>query len=191
MITPDDFNSIAAETIQTLVGSSPLEVRAYSAKSTNTGVVIQVVFRPDTGEWSLLLAQEHQSDPPFELADVLRVTDCPEATWRQTATVISHEVDVSRRVLVGAAQATWLYGGAYLSGDAGAFTVARKDRLKRASEYTNQVKLAPVIALADSAWRDGDLGRVIDLLSTHRSVLPPEQSRRLTFAERKLGDEPE
>ena len=187
MIDEGEFASIAEIVLGHLTDVPVTHPREFFAQCESSGVVIRLVYVPQTGEWSLVLLQPAQGDPPFELPDLLRVTACPEPTWRPFGSVISQDADVAQRILLRATAALKTYGPEYLLGDDGAFLAARRVRSERASAFTASVNQAGAIREATAAWAAGDLNRVIETLTPFRGFLPSDQERRLSYAERKFS----
>jgi len=186
MITPDDFASIAMVAIGKLVPTAPSFSDPYVAQAVSGGILVQLQFAPSTGEWTFQLGQGGQADPLFEIPDLLRITNCPEHIWRPLSTVISQDPAAAHRVLLQASTALRTFGSAYLVGEDRAFAAARLDRSERAAAYTEEVNQGPAIGKANAAWAAGDLPGVVEALAPFRGHLPPNQERRLAYADRKM-----
>lgn len=188
MISENAFASLAEVVLSELTNTPVTHPREFFAEAESNGTVIRLLYGPQTGEWSLVLLQPDQVDPPFELPDLLRVTPCPEQTWRVFRGVITQDGAVAQRILLDGAAALKRYGQAYLAADGDAFSAARRVRSERAADFTASVNQAGAIRQATEAWAAGDLNRVVETLAPFRGSLPSDQERRLSYAERKSSD---
>ena len=184
-VSEAEFQSMAERSIRELVSiqSSRFEHDGYSAKIASPEMLLCVTYDATRSfELNIRLSEVDQSDPPFELADILRVTDCPasevarsELMQTANAEVVSRLMDRALRLLDG-------YGRALLAGDSLAFEVARSLRSARAKKYTEAVRTAPAREAAEIAWQGGDLARVHALLSPIADLLGERDLRRLAIA---------
>lgn len=188
MISPAEFASVANEVIRDVAGIEPALPEPFVAHALRHGVAVELIFTSETAEWFLQIAQEGQADPPFNLSDLLRITNCPEERWRPLVSLVTQDAEVACRVLVGAAEALQVFGAAYLAGERSAFAAARQTRSERAAAYTASINQAPAIELARLAWEGGDLATVVEALTPFRGSLPVDQDRRLAIAERRLAE---
>lgn len=126
------------------------------------------------------------SEPPLELADVLRATDCNVEDIGSVELIQTSDADALGRLLERAAALLRECAGRALGGGHDAFAVARAIRSERAPAYTAELRNRGALAEADAAWKEKDYGRVHDLLNPIRDSLRPSDRRRLEFAEKKL-----
>jgi hypothetical protein len=166
MVAPDDFN------VEFRGASASLVVR-YEERSHELSVWL-VDFKDDSGE------------PPLELPDALRATDCPPSDVESVSLIQAHEVEPLQRLLGHVAGAIGKCAATFLEGDHRSFAAARGIRADRAHAYTAEVVNAPAIAEADSAWQARDYQQVCKLLRPIREALDDTHRRRLAFAEGRL-----
>jgi hypothetical protein len=146
-----------------------------------------VDYEPAFAELSVWLQQPDQKDHPFEISDILRVTDCPEASWQRLTSTHTTDPTVAADLLDFAASCVQAFGEAFLRGDDRAFAEARARRSERAAAYTRVINLAPTLRAANEAWIAGDLRRVAEILGSVRDQLSDREARRLALAESRLG----
>ncbi len=188
MITPIEFERLAREALASLLPDSTAKQTGdcmWTAAS--TGVVVTVEFEPASAELSLWLQQPDQEDQPFEISDILRVTDCPEVSWQRLTSTHTAEPSVAADLLDFATSCVQAFGTAFLHGDERAFAEARAHRSERAAAYTRGINLAPTLRAADDAWTGGDLRSVVEILGPLREQLSNREAKRLAFAESRLG----
>ncbi|SNS96847.1 hypothetical protein SAMN06309944_1574 [Micrococcales bacterium KH10] len=187
MIDDERFRAVADDVARRLLGTGIQKSKHFEYIAHKQGVVIRLAYAPHTTEWAFLLSQEVQNDAPFEIADLLRVTECPVEIWSKFTPIITDNPVTGYQSLCERADALHTFGFRYLVGDPSAFAAARTDRSRRAKKYTEMINRAPVIAEAECAWRIGNMDEVVRLLSPYRGRLPLKEERRLTFAERKTS----
>ena len=144
---------------------------------------------PRSRELTVGLRQQGQSDPPFGISDVLRVTACPEQEYERLMLVQTADPAVLERFLLAAWQLLINYGDQFLAGSPHAFDQARADRSRRAASYTASIDDAPILRAADEAWHDGDMSAVVTRLQPLQARLSKRDQRRLAYALRRLGGE--
>jgi hypothetical protein len=132
--------------------------------------------------------EDASGEPPLELPDALRATDCPAADVESVRLIQAHEVDPIERLLVHVADVIGKWAAPFLEGDHEWFDAARRFRADRARAYTTRIANAPAIAKADTAWQARDYEAVCEILRPIRSELGHKHHRRLVFAERKLDE---
>lgn len=188
MITPKEFQRLAHEALASLLPDSTAKRTGdcmWTAAS--TGVVATVEYEPALAELSLWLQQADQEDQPFEISDILRVTNCPEASWQRLVNTHTADPSVAADLLDFATSCVRAFGTAFLDGDERAFAEARVRRSERAAAYTGGINLAPTLRSAGEAWTARDLRRVVEILGPVREHLSDSEARRLAFAESRLG----
>lgn len=125
-------------------------------------------------------------EPPLELADVLRATDCDADDVRFAELIQTSDADALGRLLDRAADLLRRCAKQFLEDGHDAFTAARRLRSEHAAEYTAELRNRGLLEAADAAWQKRDYGRVHDSLNPIRDSLGDSHRRRLTFAEKRL-----
>lgn len=126
------------------------------------------------------------AEPPLELADALRATDCGVEDIRFAELIQTSDVKALSRLLEQASQLLREFAYQLLEGRHDAFVAARAMRSERAAEYTEELRNASVLEEADAAWARKEYGRVHDLLNPIKDTLDDSRRRRLEFAEKRL-----
>lgn len=137
-------------------------------------------------ELTLWVGDIGDGEPPLELADVLRASQCPEDDVDAVALMQTSDEFVLARLLGQAASALRACGSALLKGDAEAFGGAKRLRSQRAAEYTREINNRGILDEADCAWRARDYPRVRELLAPIRDSLSRTHAKRLEYVETKL-----
>jgi hypothetical protein len=125
-------------------------------------------------------------EPPLELADVLRVSDCDADDIRSAELIQTSDADALERLLDRVVNLLRGCANQFLADGHDAFAAARRLRSERAAEYTAELRNRTIVKAADVAWTTKDYGRVHDLLNPIRDSLGESHRRRLTFAEKRL-----
>jgi hypothetical protein len=125
-------------------------------------------------------------EPPLELADALRATDCDMEDIEFAELIQTADADALGRLLERAAELLRRCANRFLEDEHDAFAAARALRSERAAEYTAQLQNRGILEAADTAWEKQDYGRVHDLLNPIRDSLDDAHRRRLGFAEKRL-----
>lgn len=187
MISPHEFERLARVALASLLpGSTAEQAEDCRWIAASSGVVVVVDYEEALSELSLWLRQPDQLDHPFEVSDILRATDCPEASWQRLTSVHTTDPTVAAGLLDLAASCIQTFAEAFLRGDERAFAKARALRSERAAAYTRSINLAPTVRAADEAWVAGDFQRVVETLGPVRDHLSAREARRLAFAERRF-----
>jgi hypothetical protein len=126
------------------------------------------------------------TEPPLELADVLRATDCGSDDIRFAELIQTSDVAALRQLLERASLLLRKCASDFLEDGPQALDRARALRSERAAAYTAEIRNRPVLEAADAAWAEKEYGRVHDLLYPIRDTLGESHRRRLAFAERKV-----
>lgn len=138
-------------------------------------------------EVSIWLADSQgASEPPLELSDALRVTDCSPEDVRFVELIQTSDADVLGRLMERVSAVLRRCASGFLEGRRDAYTAARRLRSERAALYTAELHNRGALEAADAAWTEKDYGRVHDLLNPIRDSLDESHRRRLTFAEKRL-----
>lgn len=187
MISPHEFKRLACVALASLLPSSTAEqTDDYRWSAASPRVVVVVDYEEALAELSVWLRQPDQQDHPFEVSDILRATDCPEASWQRLTSIHTTDPTVAAELLDLVASYVQTFAGAFLRGDERAFAEARALRSERAAAYTRGINLAPTVRAANEAWAAGDLQRVVETLDPVRDHLSEREARRLSFAESRL-----
>jgi hypothetical protein len=190
MITSENFREIASPALIELLGTlEPRDATPYSCEVVSGSVAIAVSYDASRSrELTLSLRQQGQVDPPFEIADVLRVTPCPKEEYQRFSLMQTGEPDVLGKLLRAACDSLMRYGGEFLAGSPVAFERARSDRSRRAAVYTEGINDAPILHAADEAWHRG-MSAVVKRLRPLEARLGDRDKRRLVYALRSVeGD---
>lgn len=190
-ISQAEFQLIAEQFLGELSDgqSSRLTYEGFRAKLSDPDVMVEVNYDArNSFELMVTFSEPGQSDPPFVLADVLRVTACPVVDIAQVELMQTTDVDVLRRLCEKARSLLRNYGRSFVAGDRTVFAKARAVRAARAKELTDKLKNSLALQAADEAWHSGDFQRVYTLLNPISSQLGRRDLRRLEFVtERVLG----
>jgi hypothetical protein len=148
---------------------------------------LAVTYEARAHELSIWLSSDDDfGEPPLELPDALRATDCPASEVESVSLLQTQDVEPLQRLLGHVAEVLRRYAGRLLEGDRQSFDAARRIRTDGARAYTTQVVTAPAVAEADAAWQARNYGLVSEILRPLRNELDDTHRRRLTFAEKRL-----
>lgn len=191
MITPAQFIDIvdrALGPVLTPKGFAMVATDDFAVEFRKPPTLLLVRYEERSHELSVWLSDgaDDSGEPPLELADALRATDCPASEVKSVSLIQAHDVEPLQRLIGHVAEVIAKCAIPFLEGDERSFDEARRIRADRARAYTAQVVNAPAIAEADTAWQGRDYGRVCKLLRPIREELDDTHLRRLAFAESKL-----
>lgn len=190
MITPGQFVGLVDRTLGPVLsqrGFMMVPTEDFSVAFRRPPVSVQSRYEPGSHALTIWLsARDDDGEPPLELADALRATDCPAEEINFVSLMQSGEPEAAGRILTRAAGVLEECATGYLDGDLALFERARAIRLQRARAYTAEVTSAPALAEADRAWHAHDYERVREVLAPVREALDVTHRRRLEFAERRL-----
>lgn len=110
-------------------------------------------FRPSI--WRTAVAND-SGEPPLELPDALRATDCLASEVESVSLIQAHEVEPIERLLGRVAEVIGKCAGPFLEGDDASFENCPPDPCRPRSGLTTKVVNAPTIAAADKAWQARD-----------------------------------
>jgi hypothetical protein len=169
-------------------GYEPTTPDGFRARFEKPASFVEVTY--DAGrsqEVSIWLGElPADGEPPLELADVLRATDCSPEDVKFVELIQTSDADALGRLLDRAAQMLRECADRFLGDGRDAFDAARALRSERAAAYTAGLRNREVLKAADAAWEAKDYGRVHDLLNPIRDALGESHRRRLEFAEKKF-----
>jgi hypothetical protein len=142
---------------------------------------------PRSHEVSIWLGELREDpEPPLELADALRPTDCDAEDLRFAELIQTSDVETLSRLLEQASELLRAFAYQLLEGRHEAFVAARTMRSERAAAYTAELTSASVLEEADAAWARKEYSRVHDLLHPIKDTLDDYHRRRLEFAEKRI-----
>jgi hypothetical protein len=160
----------------------------FRVRFENPDAFVEVTYdAPRSNEVSIWIGDPASDrEPPLELADALRSTECDPNDAESVALMQTTDPAVLTRFLERAAALLCDCAADLLAGDHQAFAEACRRRSRRAVIYTSELSDRRVLDAADAAWAVHDYGQVHDLLNPIRDTLGVAHRRRLKFAERKL-----
>ena len=187
MITAEGFRSVVAESSAPLgCVAIPNVVAPFVFEFVIGSVIIEAAYDASrSGELMVTLRQESQTDPAFELADVLRVTECPMEEYHRYELMQPLDEQVLARLLRSAFGSIAKHGSEFLAGSPNAFERARQDRSERAATFTHSVNDARRLQAANTAWAVGDMAGVVEELQPIHERLTARDERRLAYALRQ------
>lgn len=188
-ISEIEFQTIAEKSLRELDAyeSSRLTLQGYSARLATPEVVIEVTYDGTRSfELNVCLGEAAQSDPQFELADILRVTECPASEVARVEVMQTGDLDALARLIASAILLLKSYGLPFLVGDSVAFARARAERSVRAQALTDMVRISSQREAADAAWAQRDFARVYALLNPISELLGERDARRLAIATERM-----
>lgn len=191
MITPAQFIDAVDRTLNPVLSAKGFAMVAtddFTVEFRGAAASLVVRYEQRSHELSVWLSdfEDDSGEPPLELPDALRATDCPSSDVDSVSLIQTHEVEPLERLLGRVADVIGKCATAFLAGDPRSFEAARRIRADRARAYTAKVVNAPAITEADSAWQARDYEQVCKLLRPIRDDLDDTHRRRLAFAESKL-----
>jgi hypothetical protein len=166
---------------------TPTDGDAYAVRFEKPGAFVEITF--DAGrsrELDVWVGRVDGPEPPLELADVVRATDCPPETVDDVQLMQARDSEVLVHLLDRALAVLDTCGRDFLRGDPDAFARAKALRSARSVEPNRQARTAPYVADADRAWERKDYRTVHALLEPIRNDLDATHRRRLDFAARRL-----
>jgi hypothetical protein len=191
MIDERHFASLVHRTLGAALkayGYNPAGGNAFRVRFEKPSSFVEVTY--DAGrsqELSIWLGESPTDpEPPLELADVLRASECDADDIRFAELIQTSDADALERLLGRAADLLRGCASQLLADGHDAFAAARRLRSERAAEYTAELRNRTVLEAADVAWKQQDYGRVHDLLNPIRDSVGESHRRRLTFAEKRL-----
>lgn len=192
MISPDQFTDLIDRRLGELFGEFGLEEvggEDFHLRFAGALVFVIVAYEPDRShELTIWIGRvDDDAEPPLELADALRATDCPPDQIEALTLMQSADPDALERMLDRAGRLIPEYATPFPRGDDAAFAQAWRIRSDRASLYTNQLATGQVIADADKAWNDGDYLGVYRGLRPIEETLDRTHRRRLEFAQEQIA----
>ena len=168
-------------------GFGPAHVDDYTVRFEKPGAFVEITFDARRSrELDVWVGRMDDPEPPLELADVLRATDCAPERVEGVQLMQASEPEVLSRLLDRAFEALDACAQDFLRGDVDSFARAKEIRSARAREYTRQVRTSPDVTAADLAWQRKDYRTVHALLDPIRDELDDTHLRRLDFASRRL-----
>jgi hypothetical protein len=200
-MTSDTFSSKVIDTFDPMLAKRGFRLATQNASAVrfeNLPMFVEVTHHPGRRELDVWVGDVRSLEPPFELADVLRAAGGSSEAIESVAVMRTDDDSVLSGFLDRGARLLDAHADALLRGDEAALDEARRLRSTRAVEYTRGVqqrsrlnaaclRLESRLSAAEAAWKDGDYGRVHDLLNPVRDSLDQERRRRLAFAEKQLG----
>jgi hypothetical protein len=191
MIDEATFEDIVHRTVGSvleLYGYEPMKSDGFRARFEKPASYVEVMYdAARSHEVSIWLGEVPiDGEPPLELADVLRATDCGAEDVKFAELIQTADADALGRLLDRAAQLLRQCAGRFLADGRDAFGAARALRSERAAAYTAGLRNRQALDAADEAWESKDYGQVHDLLNPIRDALGESHRRRLEFAEKKL-----
>jgi hypothetical protein len=191
MITPVQFIDTVDRALGPVLspkGFAMVATDDFTVEFRGASAALVVRYEERSHELSVWLSdfQDASGEPPLELPDALRATDCPPSDVESVSLIQTHEVEPLERLLGHVAEVIGKCAAPFLEGDRRSFDAARGIRAERARAYTARVVSAPAIAEADSAWQARDYEQVCKILRPLRGELDDTHRRRLAFAESKL-----
>jgi hypothetical protein len=191
VITPAEFVDLVDRALVPLLSAKGFEMVAtgdFNVEFRGAAASLVVRYEQRSHELSVWLSdfEDDSGEPPLELPDALRATDCPSSDVDSVSLIQTPEVEPLQRLLGRVADMIGKYATAFLEGDRRSFDAARRIRADRARAYSARVVNAPAIAQADAAWQARDYEQVCKLLRPIRDDLDDTRRRRLAFAESKL-----
>jgi hypothetical protein len=169
-------------------GFEPTSASGFRVRFEKPATYVEVIYDASRSHEVSIWRGESSDDrePPLELADVLRATDCSAEDIEFAELIQTSDADGRSRLLERASRLLRQCAGLFLTDGRSAFAAARALRSARAAAYTTEVRNRGVLDAADAAWKKKDYGRVHDLLDPIRDSLGEPHRRRLDFAEKKL-----
>lgn len=130
-----------------------------------------------------LTDSEDRHEPPFNLAEVMREKQAPEADYVAHLQMSSSVIDPAAvdKLAVFLRQ----YARDLLEGDAMGFARIAARRNSEVLEYDHVRRLRLALAESENAWETRDFARVALLLEPFLSSLSPAQKLRLEIAKRR------
>lgn len=190
MIDESTFSNKVRRTFGDLLAEFGYEASradGYSIRFERTPTFVELDYDAQRShEVSIWLSDGDELEPPLELVDALRATECEPKDVEGVALMQTDSPADLDVLLQRAAQALRDCGSDFVAGDTNAFAAARELRSQRAESYTVNLQNRSALAAADDAWAAKDYGRVHDLLNPIRDSLGSSYQRRLEFAEKKL-----
>lgn len=190
MIDERGFEEVACQTVGSVLGAYGYMLVAatdFRVRFERPTSYVEVTYDASrSNEVSIWLDElPAHTEPPLELADVLRATDCGSNDIRFAELIQTTDAVALRRLLARAAQLVRDCATPFLDDGRESFDTARELRSRRAAAYTARMRNRPVFEAADAAWAEKEYDRVYDLLNPIRSSIDEPHLRRLEFAERK------
>ncbi len=190
LMTPDDFERAVDGNFTGVLAAYGFAVTSATDFSMRferqEGIFVQVDYDVRRShELSLWLGRTGCEESALALAELLRVTDCPDSVVASVQLIQVESFPALGQELETCSRLLREYGEPFLRGDSHAFADAASERSSRAHRYTSDAVIAPTLHEADAAWRRGDYGRVRELLTPIRSDLGAAHLRRLQFIERR------
>jgi hypothetical protein len=191
MITPAQFIDIVDRALGPLLSTRGFAMVAtddFTVAFRSPSVSLLVRYDERAHELSVWLSdvEDDSGEPPLELPDALRATDCSPSDVEWVSLIQAHDVEPLERLLGRVAEVIERCAAPFLEGDRRSFDSARRTRAARARAYTAEVVNAPAIAEADKAWQARNYELVCEMLRPIRDELDDTHRRRLAFAESKL-----
>jgi hypothetical protein len=191
MIDDRDFAGLVRRTLGAALeayGYKLADVEAFRVRFLKPSSFVEVSYDAARSQELSIWLGESPTDPepPLELADALRASNCDADDVRFAELMQTSNADALERLLERAANLLRECAEQLLAGDHDAFDAARRLRSERAAEYTAELRNRPILQAADVAWKKKDYGRVHDLLNPIRDSIGESHRRRLTFTEKRL-----
>jgi hypothetical protein len=190
MITESSFADAVDRTIGAMLADYGYDAEHddFRVRFDRSGTFVEVAYDARrSSEVSVWLGQTiFDREPPLELADVLRATECAEADAESVGLLQTRNESALGRLLARAANLLRECASDFLKGDRQAFATAFAIRSRRAADYTTEIANRPALDAADAAWAGKDYGRVHELLNPIRDTLGEAHRRRLEFVEKRM-----
>jgi hypothetical protein len=188
MITPAEFVDIVDRALVPVLsqeGFALVATEDFAVEFRGPSASLAVSYEERSHELSVWLSaiEDDSGEPPLELADALRATDCPDSEVEAISLIQAHDAAPLQRLLGRVAEVIENHAGPFLEGDRRAFDAGRRIRADRARAYTARVVDAPAIAEADTAWQARNYELVCQILRPIGDQLDETHRRRLAFAE--------
>jgi hypothetical protein len=158
MITPAEFVDIVDRALVPVLSTKRFAMVAtddFTVEFRGPSAWLVATYEERSHEACVWLSElaDDSGEPPLQLPDALRATDCPASEVEAISLIQAHDVEPLQRLLGRVAEAIGNYAGPFLEGDQRRFDAARRIRADRARAYTAQLVNAPAIAEADTAWQ--------------------------------------
>ena len=191
MIDQQTFTGVVDRTLGAALvtrGYEPTEQGGFQLRFQKESSFVEVTYdAARSQELSIWLGElPVDAEPPLELADVLRASECNADDIRFAELIQASDADALERLMRRAADLLLGCASKFLADGHDAFRAARQLRSERAAEYTRGLRDRAVLEASDVAWTNRDYGRVHDLLNPIKDSLDHSHRRRLAFAEKRL-----
>jgi hypothetical protein len=176
------FSAEVIDTFGPVLAKRGFQVTTQSASAIrfeNLPMFVEVTHHPGSKELNVWVGDVRSPEPPFELADVLRAVGGSSEAIESVALIRTDDDSLLSGFLDRGARLLDAHADALLRGDEAVFDETRRLRSARAVEYTRRIqhesrlnaarlRLESRLSAAEAAWKDGDYGRVHDLLNPVR-----------------------